>query len=862
MDKIFLRAYTKTKKPKEYNPNKEKYKEHKVVFVFDTETETNVRQSLKVGYFQVYVDESLVHNGLFYKSITDEEKDILNDYGRKNHIQTYSLNEFIHKVFYPLMLKEEVLCLGFNLPFDLARISQKYGLARNSEYGGFSFSLSENEAFPRIKIYQLNSDTNIIKFSYSKFNRKGFQGNFLDVQRLASILLEKKRISLKDACKELKTKTQKLDVEEHGKITNEYLDYLFTDVRATYEVYLKLKEEFEKYGIDTAITKTYSGASLGKSALNQMGIKPFLERNPDFPDWLLGNIMSGYYGGRTECNFRKKPVKVSTLDFTSTYPTIALIMNLWNFIIADKIDYKECTKEIQELLNNITLKDLLNKEIWDKFCVLVEIEPNGDILPTRTIHDNKSKIPTISISKIFYNGKLYYFLLDIIASKLLSNKTPKIKNAIRFIPVGKQETLRETNILGTQFNPNKENFIEKLVEERQRIKEINPSKAQSFKLIGNTVAYGIYIQVDRDENKEEIDVFSNKQFSSEASFEKQGEFFNPLVATSITSGARLLLAMAEKYVIDLGYSHYYMDSDSIFVPPEIADSLSNFFDSLSPYGKNVKIFKIEKRNKWFCGISSKRYVLYDIKRGKIIINPNPEQKEYKLHGLGYLLNPFGKEIKHWQVKIWEDILKLEYGKMSEEELISKYSKFFAISQQTISNYHSLDWFKKNKDIQPYNFFLRGIGGKSGIKPITAFTKDTQSVVYEPFIDMDTGKFMQGQEYWKPLDEEIISYLNHAESKFENGNNVGLMKRRVINPLKVVYIGKESNKIENSELMNLDKHEQFVNYKEARKKILKMSFKEAHKRGVSKSTLWEMKDRLRKNPKKFNWRTIAVNKLLD
>jgi len=856
MENIFLRAYTKPKKVKKKRKlEREAYKEHKIVFVFDTETTTDIKQDLKIGFFQIYVNRFLIHEGFFYKTLSKKEKDILFQYSRKNKIEIYSLSQFIYQVFYPVVLKSKALCLGFNLPFDISRIALSHSPARRNEKEGFSFKLYKNSVYPRIKIKQLNSETNITKFGYSFLNKENFQGYFLDIQKLASVLLENKRISLEETCKELKTKVQKLKIQEHGNITNEYLDYLITDVRATYECYLKLKEEFEKYNINLPITKIFSNASLGKSSLRQMGINPFLEQNPDFPNEILGYIMSAYYGGRTECKIRKQPVKVSTLDFTSMYPTITIIMNLWNFVIADRIEHEDCTKEIIEFVDSITLEDLIKKNIWNKFVILVEVEPSEDIFPIRTRYDENSDIHTIGINKLTYEGSLWYALPDVIVSKILTGKSPKIKRAIRFIPLGKQVSLNKTQILGTEFDPNEENFIKRLVEERQKIRKTNKSRAQALKIIANATTYGIFIQLDPEEEKQELEVYSNEDFISEDSkWEKQGEFFNPIISVCITSGARLLLAMAEKFLESRGYSHAYMDTDSVFVPPEIANELSNFFQQLNPYNKDIPFLKIEKRNKWFYGISSKRYVLYDLKEKEIIIEPEIK-KDYKLHGLGHITNPFGKNKENWFVEIWRDILKLHYNQISEKDLFEKYSKFFVISKLTISNPHILNWFKKNKEVQPFSFFLRGISAKKNVKPITSFSKEPQTKVYEEFIDIETGEIMKGEKYWKTMDKEIFRYISHPELKFEG--HIGLLKRRHLNPNKIVYIGKESTKIEQSWA---DNQEVYKNTKGIYQKILKMTPKKAKEGGVSRPTLWKIKEKIR-NGKKINLKTRSVRKLL-
>ena len=60
---------------------------------------------------------------------------------------------------------------------------------------------------------------------------------------------------------------------------------------------------------------------------------------------------------------------------------------------------------------------------------------------------------------------------------------------------------------------------------------------------------------------------------------------------------------------------------------------------------------------------------------------------------------------------------------------------------------------------------------------------------------------------------------------------------------------------------LDKPLEYNSDKEKIDKIMQLSLKDAKEYKVSKSTLWEMKERLRKGPSNFNWKTKAVKKLL-
>ena len=90
--------------------------------------------------------------------------------------------------------------------------------------------------------------------------------------------------------------------------------------------------------------------------------------------------------------------------------------------------------------------------------------------------------------------------------------------------------------------------------------------------------------------------------------------------------------MAEAKVREEGFSHYYMDTDSIFVPPEIAVKVMDFFNVLNPYENVSSLLKIEDDklktrygekiirkkgedgfyhpDQYMLGISSKRYVCY------------------------------------------------------------------------------------------------------------------------------------------------------------------------------------------------------------------------------------------------------------
>ena len=259
---------------------------HDRVLVFDTETTTDHYQNLKIGYFKLYQSGYLQSHGLFYDPamLDERETQILKTFSQNEGIPLYEVPVFIETVFYPEVFEHRALCVGFNLAFDLSRLAYDVGQSRKQNLGGFTLHLSPKQWNPPIIIKKLGS-SHAMKFSTMIGNQLTgyFPGYFLDVQTLAEVLLKEERISLARTCVVLNTPHQKMDGGEHGRVTSKYVEYNICDVVCTYEVYTRLIEELDRYDIDIPPTKIFSSASLGKRVLQQLGIKSFLECQPDFP---------------------------------------------------------------------------------------------------------------------------------------------------------------------------------------------------------------------------------------------------------------------------------------------------------------------------------------------------------------------------------------------------------------------------------------------------------------------------------------------------------------------------------------------------------------------------------------------------
>lgn len=882
---IAVRAYTVPKKPDSYGSGNGFAYQHIVferILVWDTETSTKLHQSIKFGYFKIFQYEKLESHGLFYDSITVKGTELatIQKYSQTNNITLYTLVQF-RKIFLHECYDLESLCIGFNLFFDISRIVIKSSNAKFKRKGGFSLQITKNQNYPRLHITHISNALSFIEWGNPRFNSENFKGNFLDLRTLCYALTDKKH-TLESACKAFKTGQQKISVKKHGKITTDYIKYCILDVDSTYSLYHNTKKEFDTYNLDIPITRAYTPATIGKQFLKQIGIKPFFEKNKKFPLDIVGYVMTCYIGGKVECKIRKTPTLLDVLDFLSMYPTVCTLQNLWSFVIAKRIIHKDATKEIQELIDNFTINQVQDKALWEKFTCIVQIIPDEDVLPIRAQFGDKHSwnIGTCTVSG---TEPMWYGLADVLHSKLSTGKTPKILRAIKFVPQGIQENLKCIEFQGITIDPYGGDLFKNLIEYRQELKQKQDSfqkdtseyqyygrKQLVIKIITNAISYGIFVEINTLEESEKIpiDVYGLRHFEDKKiKSEQTGYMFNPIIAVSITSSARLLLGATEVLLNKHNATHAYCDTDSMMIPPQYTKEIQEFFQPLNPYNFDADIFKLEYPKKWFYGISSKRYCLYDIVEGNIVIN----DEKYSAHGLGHLLDPFKNESDEkstWHKDFWKDIIDLHYDNITHEFLVEKYSNKYAIQQLTTSTPNMVNRFKKfnlGKDypsqIKPANFAILGFSNKMSpytgelIKPFAPYCNPAKHVVYGKFIDYNDPKQreFQGKEYWKSLWDTMEEYLRHLESKFDG--DVGILKRKHVRITSIVHIGKESNGLDESELLGLDE-DSYVEYsdvdslerkfRELAPKILELKPKDVRKFEISKQTLWNAVNKINNN----------------
>ncbi len=676
------------------------WRQPRAMLVFDTETRTDASQRLTFGSYRFLVNDQVREEGLFYADdLPSKDRKVLEQYAAAHNrhgsrLLLLSRREFLKK-FYKAVYKGRALLVGFNLPFDLSRIAFTSRSARGRFAGGFSLALwsyvkqgieRPDPHRPGIGIKHIDSKRALKGFT-ARFGadesdlipensttgepEKGykFRGHMLDLRTLAFALTDRS-YSLESACQAFGVEHGKQHVAKHGVVTKSYIDYNRRDVQATSELAVKLLAEYRKHPINLQPTKAYSPASIGKAYLRAMGISPILERQPDFLPAYLGFAQTAFFGGRTSAHIRKIPVPVVYVDFLSMYPTVNGLMNLWRFLVAQKVQVIEhCQAEIEEFLRQLTPEKLFRQDTWKRLPAFVKLVPNGDLLPSRSKYSSVSNDWQVALNYLYApdyapSDGLWFSLPDVVASALLTGKMPTILDAFKLVPVGKLSGLRPVRLRGeVEVNPMMQDLFRTVIEQRKALakrKDITPEDVdrldKALKVLANATSYGILAEMNRQESEKKIKVqchgLDPEPYKCTVIHpEQSGEFCFPPLASLITGAARLMLALLEHSVTQLGGTYAMEDTDSMAIVgtekggaipckggspcskdgSEVVNALSwdqvneivKKFEALNPYDRNMirgSVLKIEEDNydprtgtqrQIYClAISAKRYALF------------------------------------------------------------------------------------------------------------------------------------------------------------------------------------------------------------------------------------------------------------
>ena len=221
--------------------------------------------------------------------------------------------------------------------------------------------------------------------------------------------------------------------------------------------------------------------------------------------------------------------------------------------------------------------------------------------------------------------------------------------------------------------------------------------------------------------------------------------------------------------------------------------------------------------------------------------------------VGGLIGISEDEVKY----IWKDILEYHYNRLSKETIESKYSNKFVMGKLALTSPFVLQRFRrtnKDKKLKLFNFVIVRIGHKldpstkEPIIPIMAYTKNTDIVTFSPFTDYKTGKEYKDNTkyYWKPFSEFLFGYMDHNDNKYDG--DIGELRRKQIVINDIEHIGKESNNLEESEVIGVSDNDYVIYDNKSEQKridvIRNMTTKDAKRIGLSKMQMFRLKKKIK------------------
>jgi hypothetical protein len=730
-----------------------------------------------------------------------------------------------------------------------------------------------------------------------------YRGSFLDLQTLTRALTDRSA-SLAGAAKLFELSEGKLQVEGHGQVTEDYITYNRQDVRVTYDLYKELTAEWSKHPIDLRPEQAFSAAAVGKAYLRKMRITPILERHPEFPTEALGFASVAYFGGRAETRIRRWPMPVQYVDFSSMYPTVFSLLGLWSWLIADHLGVEGATGRARALLDSITREELHEPRTWRELAgVFCRVKPAGELLPTRAPYatDPSSTAGatwSIGLNPLSLERELWFTLADLVAAKLLGGKAPMILDAFKVVAGPPADQFQPVALRGqVRVDPLSDDLFRVAVEQRKR--RLPGTTDQEWKrldlflkTVANATAYGVYAEFRQLEPSggggTRVAVEGLRHFECRVQTpEEPREYCFPPLAATVTGAGRLLLALLQADVEALGGTYVACDTDSLLIVAtetggllpcpngphktedgepavraiswgEVKDVIAGFA-SLNPYDPAVipSLLKLEGENSsatdpkkaeqlYAVAISAKRYVLYNVVAGAIVIRKPSE------HGLGLYQAPFPKPPDwnaawpKWVDDVWRryihELLGLPVG--PDPEWFDRP----AMGQLAISTPAMMAPFARINERRPYSeqmkpFGFMLMGHLDPLAPLPDGVVRDRLAVIGPY-SSNASEFLQlpwrnrydgreiavttqpggepGKVRLKTYRGVINDHRFHPEAKSGDPRGGpclrttrGLLPRRHVVATEVRHIGKESNRLEEEQEGGLRAGDAYVEYRDER-----------------------------------------------
>jgi hypothetical protein len=176
---------------------------------------------------------------------------------------------------------------------------------------------------------------------------------------------------------------------------------------------------------------------------------------------------------------------------------------------ANGVTHHDDTSAVTTLLaqpRDELIEHLRRKDGWKDLTSLVQVRPKRDLFPIRARYPGGDTL-NIGLNYLSTDEPQWFTLADVLASKVLTGRTPEVVRALRFKPKGTQKGLKPIDIAGQTINPAIDDFYQRLIIHRNAIKtELETASAaekpalksdeQAIKILANATSYGIFVELN------------------------------------------------------------------------------------------------------------------------------------------------------------------------------------------------------------------------------------------------------------------------------------------------------------------------------------------------------------------------------
>ncbi len=271
-----------------------------------------------------------------------------------------------------------------------------------------------------------------------------------------------------------------------------------------------------------------------------------------------------FHGGwcSDEPRLRGRPFDAAAGDLSSAYPLVAYLIGWWRLITAKRLRPIDVTTALRAHVERVAVDPTaaLDPRAWSRFGVtLVEVVPHGEPFVV-AVDDLKRPDGRTEVLPVYCSGRsMFYAWPDVVGAAARSGRVPKIVRAVRLVPVGREEGLRsEVPVYPGLVLDTTEDPVLGLVRRRRSAKAVDDDVlSATLHTMTNGLVSG---------NPSRLDDVWTKAGRKWRRSERYGPWaFLPLAST-VTAGSRLLLAVFDRMVRDAGGIVAYRDTDSSLVP--------------------------------------------------------------------------------------------------------------------------------------------------------------------------------------------------------------------------------------------------------------------------------------------------------